>query len=94
MLDPAVIAMFVPVIGMMIPIVAILVRHQQRMAEIIHSGQATSGPLQAQIDTMRREIAELRQLVHQQTIALDTLSHRETRFERSQGATQFDTVSD
>lgn len=56
------------VIALMIPIVAILVKHQQKMAEILH--RATPN---AEVEAMRREIADLRALVHQQTIQIDSL---------------------
>jgi hypothetical protein len=50
----------------MIPIVKILTRHQQQMATILRS-QAPS----EELEQIRRELAELRSLVYQQTIALD-----------------------
>jgi hypothetical protein len=52
----------------MIPIVAILSQHQQKMASILHSGQNNNG----EIEALRREIQELKQLVHQQAIAVDS----------------------
>ncbi len=62
-------AVIVPVIIFMIPIVAILTKHQQKMAELIH-GKGGSGGNQ-EVDALRREIAELKHLVHQQTLMLD-----------------------
>lgn len=56
------------VIALMIPIVAILVKHQQKMAEILHRS-APNGDVEA----LRREIADLRALVNQQTIQIDSL---------------------
>lgn len=72
-IDPAMIGIFIPIIALMIPIVAILVRHQQRMAEIIHSSHAASGPMLAEVEALRREVTELKQLLHQQTISVDNL---------------------
>jgi len=61
----------VPIVAMFIPIVIIFTRHQQKMAEIIHStqGQQTSGELEG----IRQELRELRGLINQQTIALDDM---------------------
>lgn len=64
----------VPFIIFMIPIVAILTKHQQKMAEIIHQNQANRNLPNPEIDALRREVSELRQLVHQQTINIDNLT--------------------
>ena len=58
----------------MIPIVAILTKHQQKMAELMrHNSQHPQGnPLENEM--MRREMEQLRQLVMQQTIAIDNLA--------------------
>ena len=62
----------IPIVALCIPIVKILVSHQQRMAEIIHS---TSRPeVDAQVNALRAEVYELKQLVHQQMITIDSLS--------------------
>ncbi len=67
-MDPGVIAVFVPIVGMMIPIVYILVKHQQKMAEIIHSNRLPS----PEVESLRREMAEMKALLHQQVIAFDS----------------------
>lgn len=56
---------------MMIPIVAILTTHQQRMAKIIH-GEGGS----ADTNRLRAEIAELRERLNEQALALDDLRSR------------------
>ena len=61
----------IPIVVFMIPIVAILTHHQRKMAELLHGSRAQALP-NPEIDAMRREIAELKQLVHQQAIALDS----------------------
>ncbi|MFZ4508400.1 MAG: hypothetical protein ACOYON_11965 [Fimbriimonas sp.] len=67
---------FFPIfIIMMVPIVAILTRHQQRMAQIIHGSNAQQLPDPAIARETAREVSELRQLVHQQAIAIDNLTH-------------------
>ena len=65
------IAVFIPIIALMIPIVKMLVNQQQRMAEIIH-GTANRQP-EIEIAQLRQEVYELKQLIHQQMIALDSV---------------------
>lgn len=52
------------------PMVAVLLRHQRRMAELIHARPAPS----ADTEVLRNEIRELKALVHQQSIAIDRLA--------------------
>jgi hypothetical protein len=71
--------MLIPIIIFMIPIVAILTKHQQKMAELIHGqhgqqGQQNVNP-NASFETsqLREEVRQLRELMTQQTLALDNL---------------------
>jgi hypothetical protein len=75
--NPGVIALMIPIIIFMIPIVAILTSHQQKMAELMSRNRAPEGT--ADIDALRREVAELKQLIHQQAIAMDNLVALQTR---------------
>lgn len=59
-----------------VPIVAILVHHQRKMAELIHQNHAQSLQPNQEVQALRHEIAELRQLMNQQTIAMDDLRSR------------------
>jgi hypothetical protein len=70
--DPAMIAMMIPVMALMIPIVALLTTHQRKMAEIIRDQNASAHS--HEIAALRQEIRELKQILHQQTIALDGMS--------------------
>lgn len=63
-------ALSIPLLALLIPIVAILVHHQQKMAQIMRGSDPNTF---AAIDALRREVADLRQLVGQQSIALDDL---------------------
>lgn len=68
--------LFIPIIIFMIPIVAILTRHQQRMAEILHQSNAHHALGQgSEIANLRSEVNELKQLLSQQAILIDDLSH-------------------
>ncbi|MFI5387687.1 MAG: hypothetical protein ACHQ50_16380 [Fimbriimonadales bacterium] len=59
----------VPMTALLIPIVAIFSAHQQKMAQILHQSGGN-----ADVNALRQEIAELKTLIHNQSIALDTLA--------------------
>jgi len=60
--DMGMAAAFVPMTLLMIPIIAILVKHQQRMTEIIHRSQMQQGS-DPQIALLQEEVRQLRQQV-------------------------------
>lgn len=65
----------VPVTALCIPIVAILTRHQQKMAELLRSGHAQlPQQTQGEIAHLQREVAQLKQIVSQQSILIDDLT--------------------
>lgn len=69
--NPAVIALFIPILIFSIPIIAILTAHQRKMAELFaQQNQIGNSPELAEV---RRDLAELKSLVHQQSIAIDNL---------------------
>jgi len=74
MFGPDILALAIPIIALTIPIVAILTGHQRKMAEILHNSQVGIG--QADAAALQRQIDELRQLVGQQTFALEDLRTR------------------
>jgi hypothetical protein len=59
----------IPLTALMIPIVVVLTKHQQKMAEILNRNTGDH----AVINGLRQEIAEIKALVHHQTIALDNI---------------------
>ena len=61
----------------LIPIIAILTSHQQKMARIFRENQA-AGDMQ-DMAALRAEIARLTQAVHQNTIAIDALAQRQSQ---------------
>lgn len=77
MLRPEILAIFIPILALMIPIIALFMSHQQKMATILRDGQTNANA--SELAEMRREMSELKQLVHQQMIAMDNLVSRETR---------------
>lgn len=62
----------IPIIIFMIPIVAILTTHQRKMAELVHRNPTPNS--NGEIDALRREVQELKEIVHQQTLAIDNIS--------------------
>ena len=78
--------LLIPLFALMIPIIVILTKHQQKMAEIMHRTAGDEG----QIAALRQEIAELRALVHQQAITLDNIS----QFQKSLNAPPVPNVVD
>ncbi len=83
-LGPEMIAVFIPVIALCIPIVAVLTKHQQRMAELLHGSQGVNVE---ETHRMRNELNQLRDLVAQQTIALDDLRSSMRSFEMNASQT-------
>ena len=75
-MNPAVLGIMIPIIALMIPIVAILVSHQQKMAQIIHSNRAQVP--NHELEALRTEVRELKELIHQQAIAFDSLATRQS----------------
>ncbi len=72
--DPATLGVLIPILGIVAGIVAILAKHQQRMTMIIHApGNRQSTDEVAQL---RKEVFELKQMVHEQMIALDSYAGR------------------
>ena len=67
----------VPLAVFAIPIVAILTAHQRKMAELVHSRQdqhqGQVEPLIQEVKVLRHELAEMRQQLNRQEIALDDL---------------------
>jgi hypothetical protein len=66
--------LLIPIIIFLIPIVAILTAHQQKMAQIMNNRPQLPNP---DVEALRQEIRELKQLIHQQAIAMDDLKLRQ-----------------
>lgn len=64
------------VIVALIPIVYMLIKHQQTMAKIIHDRQPQHD------DGLRQEVEQLKQLVMNQTLALDNLAQQQRELAR------------
>lgn len=74
------IPIFVSVMIFAIPIAAILTSHQRKMAELIHGKQAEAMQMNPavmhEIQSLRAEVARLRDQVNSQTLALEDLRPR------------------
>jgi hypothetical protein len=67
-------AVITSVVVFMIPIVAILTRHQHKMAELIHGRrEAGEGISDTRLAALESQVAELAVLVKDQTLALENL---------------------
>lgn len=62
----------IPVLALMIPIVAILSAHQQKMASIMREGG--NSQTSAELAALREEVRNLRELVATQMLAMDSMS--------------------
>jgi hypothetical protein len=75
MLSTSQLGVLIPIIALCIPIVAILVKHQREMAEIMHRGaNDANSEILRELQAMRAEMAQLRERVNQQAIVVDDLS--------------------
>jgi hypothetical protein len=72
LMDPGVIALFIPMVAICIPIVVVLTKHQQKMAEIIH-GRAQREQIESEFAALRNEVSELRMQLGTVTLALDSV---------------------
>ncbi|MGV3617078.1 MAG: hypothetical protein ACO1SV_17260 [Fimbriimonas sp.] len=68
-------ALLIPVLGLMIPIVAILTTHQQKMAQLIHNNQRNA-QTDAEIAIMKEELRTLRETVMHQTLLMESINSR------------------
>ena len=78
--------LIIPILLFLTPIVAILTAHQRKMAELMHMRQAPQRDFE--MESLRSEIRELKQLLHEQTLAIDNLTSRQAR--NGHSAVQFD----
>ncbi|MBS1702494.1 MAG: hypothetical protein JST12_12585 [Armatimonadetes bacterium] len=62
----------VPIAALSIPVIKILTRHQAQMTQLIHS-QGNLPQVQNDTSELREEVRQLRELMHQQAIAIDNL---------------------
>ena len=70
-MSPSILALMIPILALMIPIIAILLKHQKEMAEMMRDDRRAFAD--ARVDALQGQIAELKDLVHQQTISLDRM---------------------
>ena len=71
---PIVAILAVIVLPLGIGLIAILTEHQRKMAEILHQSRGSADA--ERLHALERQISELTALVHQQTIAIDSLTSR------------------
>lgn len=68
-------------IVMLVPIVAMLTKHQLRMAEMFREermNQQNGSRLQQDNDVLRKELADVKALLYEQSIAIDNLAKHQS----------------
>jgi len=75
-LNPALIGVMIPIIAIVsfaaIALIAMFLEHQRRMAKMLND----RGDYRPELEALRREVHDLRNLVNQQAMALDDLGTR------------------
>lgn len=76
-INEGILGVMIPIIALIIPIVAILTKHQMKMAALIHGKTIDENnnvvSSNANDSQLSQEVRQLRELMHQQTLALDNL---------------------
>ncbi|HET9129750.1 MAG TPA: hypothetical protein VFO86_02315 [Terriglobia bacterium] len=81
MIEATLIPIILGGIILLTPIVWILTRHQQKMTQMMHEGNLRqAGVADA---SLQRELAAIREVLNQQTIALDNLSKAQAELKAS-----------
>ncbi len=74
-MDHGTLALMIPIIAIGAPFLMVIVgqmaKHQREMAELYHRNVQPAAD--ARVDALQRDVADLKDLVHQQTIALDRM---------------------
>ena len=75
-MDPGMIGVFIPIvailIGGLIAITTMLTNHQRKMAELYRQDNVNQPGLVDEMRAMRMELADLRDRVNQQTLAIES----------------------
>jgi hypothetical protein len=81
--DVAMMGVMIPIIALCIPIVAILSKHRLREIELKARlrgvSQTTQVANQQELAELKNDVKELKELVHEQMIAVDNLVSNQTR---------------
>jgi len=76
MLNPATLGVMIPIIAMMIPIVAILSKHQREMALMMRQDQSNGmnnvlPQIMHELQSLRSEVTSMKQQLNDVTLAVD-----------------------
>jgi uncharacterized protein YicC (UPF0701 family) len=76
-MDPGQIAVFIPIVALSIPIVAIWTKHLQKMEEIrSQKTQGLNSDVQAKLDALQRQIIDIKDQSSRFDLALDASQDR------------------
>ncbi len=78
-MEPEILAICIPIIALCIPIVKIISNHKLKVEEIRVRGRTTESSNRNEIEAIRSEVRELKELVHEQAIQVDTLISEQRR---------------
>jgi hypothetical protein len=70
---PDVLALMIPIIALTIPIVAIWTKHKYSLEELRLKRHGETSKLAEDVEGLRNDVRELRDQLHQQLIAMDSL---------------------
>jgi FtsZ-interacting cell division protein ZipA len=102
-MEPGQIAVFIPIIALCIPIVAIWVKHKERMEEIRSRATTTnkveiSAELRAELSSLKEQVLALRDTTTKFDLsfdsALDSMEERMKRVEERQLSQNYQTTDD
>lgn len=71
-MDPATVGVFIPVVALMIPIVAIWTKHRQTIERMRLDAETRRRAEMDEVEKLRSEVKELKEIVYQQTLAIDS----------------------
>ncbi|HCE01389.1 MAG TPA: hypothetical protein DER07_10135 [Armatimonadetes bacterium] len=78
-MDPAVVAVFIPVVALMIPITAIWTKHRQTIERMRLEAKNQKRAELDEVEKLRSEVKELKEIVYQQTLAIDSFLMEQRR---------------
>ncbi|MFN3683445.1 MAG: hypothetical protein ACK41F_05860 [Fimbriimonadaceae bacterium] len=78
-MEPEIVALFIPVLALMIPIVAIWTKHRQTIERMRLDAKNQKRAELEEVEKLRSEVKELKEIVFQQTLALDSFLSEQRR---------------
>lgn len=77
--DPGTLGVFIPIVALCIPIVAIWTKHRIQIEQLRLQRGGDTSRLAADVEQLRDDVKELKEHLHQQMIAVDNLLSNQER---------------